>query len=111
MDADLADVPAHLRRPDHRRYLTVVDTTGIHFLNVSYCSCANAAERHVQLFGAQLFAASMIRPQTAFTFRVLDDFLRDNVECGTSAMNYFTKLRRITSNAFPHLVPVGLQYV
>ena len=37
---------------------------------------------------------------------MLDNFLRDNVECGTAAMNYFSKLRRITSNVFPHLVPV-----
>ncbi|KIK72283.1 hypothetical protein PAXRUDRAFT_93850, partial [Paxillus rubicundulus Ve08.2h10] len=26
-------------------------------------------------------------------------------ECGTAAMNYFSKLKRITSNVFPHLVP------
>ncbi|KIK74451.1 hypothetical protein PAXRUDRAFT_80878, partial [Paxillus rubicundulus Ve08.2h10] len=25
-------------------------------------------------------------------------------ECGTAAMNYFSKLKRITSNVFPHLV-------
>lgn len=105
-DADLADMPAHLKRPANRNYITIVDTSGIHFCNLSYCTCAGAPEKHVQLFRAQLFAPSTIRPQTAFTFRVLDDFLRDNVECGTSALNYFTKLRRITSNAFPHMVPV-----
>ncbi|KAI6152502.1 hypothetical protein BKA82DRAFT_4012959 [Pisolithus tinctorius] len=37
---------------------------------------------------------------------VLDDFLRDNLECGTSSMNYYSKLCRITSSVFPHLVPV-----
>ncbi|KAG1718273.1 uncharacterized protein EDB91DRAFT_1090173 [Suillus paluster] len=41
----------------------------------------------------------------AFTFVVLDDFLLDNLECGTSAMNYYSKLRRVTSSVFPHLVP------
>ncbi|KIK76648.1 hypothetical protein PAXRUDRAFT_169245 [Paxillus rubicundulus Ve08.2h10] len=41
-----------------------------------------------------------------FTFKVLDDFLQDDVECGTAAMNYFSKLKRITSNVFLHLVLV-----
>ncbi|KIK73830.1 hypothetical protein PAXRUDRAFT_78340, partial [Paxillus rubicundulus Ve08.2h10] len=27
------------------------------------------------------------------------------VECGTAEMSYFSKLKRITSNVFPHLVP------
>ncbi|KAF8834198.1 hypothetical protein BDN67DRAFT_915417, partial [Paxillus ammoniavirescens] len=47
---------------------------------------------------ANMFPASIQNPCTTFTFRVLDDFLRDNVECGTATMNYFSKLRRITSN-------------
>jgi hypothetical protein len=53
----------------------------------------------------------LAQPRTVFTFNVLDDFIRDNLECGTSGMNYFSKLRRITSNVFPHLVPVRLQPV
>ncbi|KAG1717571.1 hypothetical protein EDB19DRAFT_1653013, partial [Suillus lakei] len=32
-------------------------------------------------------------------------FLLDNLECGTSAMNYYNKLRRMTTSVFPHLVP------
>src|SRR5258708_29918577 len=60
----------------------------------------------MQLFQAGLFPASFTRPKTAFTFRVLDDFLLDNLECGTSAMNYYSKLRQMTSSMFPHLVPV-----
>ncbi|KAG1792281.1 uncharacterized protein HD556DRAFT_1309358 [Suillus plorans] len=43
--------------------------------------------------------------KTAFTFQVLDNFLLDNLECGTSAMNYYNKLRRMTTSVFPHLVP------
>jgi hypothetical protein len=55
-----------------------------------------------------IFPASFNRPKTAFTFRVLDDFLLDNLECSTSAMNYYSKLQRMTSSMFPHLVPVVL---
>ncbi|KAG1723626.1 hypothetical protein EDB19DRAFT_1645171, partial [Suillus lakei] len=51
------------------------------------------------------FPASFNRPKTVFTFRVLGDFLLDNLECGTLALNYYSKLRRMTSSMFPHLVP------
>ncbi|KAI6145957.1 hypothetical protein BKA82DRAFT_4016123 [Pisolithus tinctorius] len=54
---------------------------------------------------AGLFLAMTKAPRMAFTFQVLDDFIRDNVECGTSTMNYYSKLQRVTSSMFPHLVP------
>jgi hypothetical protein len=61
----------------------------------------------MQLFQAGLFPASFTRPKTAFTFAVLDDFLLDNLECGTSAMNYYSKIHRLTSSIFPLMVPVS----
>ncbi|KAL4070615.1 hypothetical protein J3A83DRAFT_4358749 [Scleroderma citrinum] len=64
-----------------------------------------AEDSHLQLTMAGLFPATTKQPRTAFTFHVLDDFIRDNVECGTLAMNYYSKLWRITSNGFPHLMP------
>ncbi|KAG2091358.1 uncharacterized protein F5147DRAFT_748144 [Suillus discolor] len=59
----------------------------------------------IQMFRHGFFPASFNRPKTVFTFRVLNDFLLDSLECGTSAMNYYSKLRRMTSSMFPHLVP------
>ncbi|KIK24323.1 hypothetical protein PISMIDRAFT_98759, partial [Pisolithus microcarpus 441] len=88
--------------------LTIVDVTGMHFLLVQACQCPNADSFHMQLFRAKLCPSTFEKPSTAFTFSVLDDFLRDNVECGTSGMNYYNKLRRVTSNVFPHLVVVRL---
>ncbi|KAG2068925.1 hypothetical protein BDR04DRAFT_1129056 [Suillus decipiens] len=44
------------------------------------------------MFQHGFFPASFNRPKTTFTFRVLDDFLLGNLECGTSAMNYYSKL-------------------
>ncbi|KIK73123.1 hypothetical protein PAXRUDRAFT_179210, partial [Paxillus rubicundulus Ve08.2h10] len=78
----------------------------VHYCNLAYCNCPGSPDPHIQLLGAGLFPASTACPSTVFTLKVLDDFLRDNVECGTAAMNYFSKLKRITSNVFPHLVPV-----
>ncbi|KAG1720292.1 hypothetical protein EDB19DRAFT_1836061 [Suillus lakei] len=59
----------------------------------------------MQLFQAGLFPASFTRPKTAFTFSVLDDFLLDNLECGTSAINYYSKICRLTLSIFPLMVP------
>ncbi|KAG2116993.1 uncharacterized protein F5147DRAFT_768380 [Suillus discolor] len=87
------------------RTTTVVDTSGLHSMMISFCQCAGALSPDMQLFETGLFPASFTSPKTAFTFAVLDNFLLDNLECGTSAMNYYSKLRRITSSVFPHLVP------
>ncbi|KAI6113860.1 hypothetical protein EDD16DRAFT_1521058 [Pisolithus croceorrhizus] len=59
---------------------------------------------HMQLFHTKLYPSTFERPSTAFTFLVLDDFLRDNVECGTSGINYYSKLCQVTSSVFPHLI-------
>ncbi|KAI6145946.1 hypothetical protein BKA82DRAFT_3981112, partial [Pisolithus tinctorius] len=102
---DVDDVPPHMRRPVGSKYLTVVDVTGVHFIPVRWCQCEAAESFRLQLLQAKLFPATFEKPSTAFTFAVLDDFVRDNLECGTSGMNYYSKLRRVTSGVFPHLVP------
>ncbi|KAI6137012.1 hypothetical protein F5141DRAFT_1059940 [Pisolithus sp. B1] len=42
----------------------------------------------------RLFPASISKPKTAFTFDVLDHFLIDALECKTSAMSFYQKLKR-----------------
>ncbi|KIK21570.1 hypothetical protein PISMIDRAFT_103870 [Pisolithus microcarpus 441] len=101
---DEDNIPLHLRPPVGSKYLTIVDVTGVHFILVRPCQCLNAASYHMQLFRAKLCPSMFDKPSTTFTFSVLDDFLRDNVECGTSGMNYYRKLCQVTSNVFPHLV-------
>ncbi|KAG1786208.1 uncharacterized protein HD556DRAFT_1449943 [Suillus plorans] len=73
--------------------------------NVTEGARPGAGAADIQLFKMGLFPASFLEPKTAFTFDVLNDFLLDNLECGTSAMNYYSKLRRMTTTVFPHLVP------
>ncbi|KAG1848672.1 hypothetical protein F4604DRAFT_1687633 [Suillus subluteus] len=85
--------------------MVIIDKSGVHRLEIRCCDCPNALSPDIQMFRHGFFPASFNRPKTAFTFRVLDDFLLDNLECGTSAMNYYSKLRRMTSSMFPHLVP------
>ncbi|KAI6046658.1 hypothetical protein EDC04DRAFT_2597793 [Pisolithus marmoratus] len=87
---DINNIPLHLRPPLGSKYLTIVNVTGVHFM--------------------LLCPSTFTRPSTMFTFAVLDDFLRDNVECGTSGRNYYNKLHQMTSSVFPHLVAVAWQW-
>ncbi|KIN94167.1 hypothetical protein M404DRAFT_35316 [Pisolithus tinctorius Marx 270] len=102
---DFDDVLPNMRWLVGSKYLTVVDVTGVHFIAMHWCQCEAAESLQVQLLRAKLFPATFEKPSTAFTFAVLDDFVRDNLECGTSGMNYYSKLRWVTSGVFPHLVP------
>jgi hypothetical protein len=85
----------------------IVHSSGIFRSRIQYCQCEGAPERHIQLLRLNLFPSSLVSPQTVFTFAVLDLFEIDSLECKTSAMNFFSKLRQQTNNAFPHRVPVG----
>ena len=87
--------------------LNIVHTTGVFQHRVRWCQCQDAPERAVQLFRMRLFSSSHIRPETAFTFDVLDHFHIDAMECKTAAASFVKKLCRLTNNAFPHTVPVS----
>ncbi|KAG1866103.1 hypothetical protein F4604DRAFT_1881801 [Suillus subluteus] len=86
--------------------LVIMHSTGVYSHHVSWCQCPGAEkDRHLHLLKAKLFPASITRPQSAFTFNVLDNFLIDALECKTSAMSFYQKLRRFTNNAFPDKIP------
>ncbi|KAI6127599.1 hypothetical protein EDD16DRAFT_1702332 [Pisolithus croceorrhizus] len=78
---DIDYIPLHLRPPVGSKYLTVIDVTGVHFVLSWPCQCVNAESYHKQLLRAKLYPSTFDKPSTVFTFLVLDDFLRDNVEC------------------------------
>ena len=89
--------------------ITIVDISGVHRMVIRTCCCvSNRDADDIQLLRMGFMAASYSRIRTAFTFRVLDDFRLSNLECHTSAYQYFKKLRRMTSPAFPHLVLVSM---
>ena len=61
----------------------------------------------MQLLQARLYPASTACPRTAFTFRVLDDFLVSNKVSGCPAQSYYEHIRRVSDSAFPDKVPVS----
>jgi hypothetical protein len=86
--------------------IAAVHNTGVFDLEILYCVCPNAPDRGEQLLQAQMFPSSIKNIKTVFTSSVLDDFLVDNLECKTTAQQYFSKLRSITNRMFPDNVPV-----
>jgi hypothetical protein len=87
--------------------MIIVHTTGVFQHRTRWCTCVGCPQRHMQLFRLGLFPCSSRRPRTVFTFDVLDYFHIDAMECKTAAQSFYNKIRRLTNNAFPHMVPVG----
>ncbi len=91
-------------------YMVFVDISGVFQRRIQPCVCINAPPLHLQLFQMELFPATITKPSTAFTFRLLDQFHLESMECKTPANSFYSKLRRCTNEAFPSSVPVGIQY-
>jgi len=90
---------------DGNPFVTIVDVSGIHHLPVVFCTCETAELHHdIAYLRVGLFPASFDRIQTLFTLDVLKDFRLANLECKTSAYQYYQKLRRLTCPAFPKVV-------
>jgi hypothetical protein len=86
-------------------FVLIVDSTGLLSLPVVFCSCSNADAADELLLDLELLPASYETIKTVFTFRCLDDYRSSNLECKTSAYQYYQKLRRLTNPAFPQAVP------
>ncbi|KAI6034671.1 hypothetical protein BKA83DRAFT_4461027 [Pisolithus microcarpus] len=91
--------------PNYRS--VALHTEGIFTHEISWCSCpgSDPIDSHLSLLRERLFPASISKPKTAFTFDVLNHFLIDALECKTSAMSFYQKLKRFTNNTFPDRVP------
>ena len=91
--------------------LIFVLSTGIFKCWVKWCRFPNTSKPYVQLLQAKLFPASFTRPNTAFTFDVLDHFRIDSLKCKTAAMNFMSKLVHISNEAFLADVPVSILWI
>ena len=112
-DLKTGGVPLRVKRKD-RKYdalqcpiLTVVDTTGIHEIRTRFCRCRSLAANplHDQLLDMGLYPSSTQRTSTVFTFRVLHHFDLTNLEGKTTAWQYYSTLRRLSSNVFSDTSP------
>jgi hypothetical protein len=78
--------------------MTLIHVNGVHTTAIAWCMCNpyDPALRYTQLLARGLFPASFQRPQTAFTFELLDLCWIDNLECNTATSGLFTKIQRLT---------------
>lgn len=90
---------------------TVVDMDKVYNHKVSWCKCAGAPERWKQLLQVKLYPASIHYPRTAFTFRFLDYYNIDNLECNATPSAVMTKLRRLTNLYHPDTVAVSATFL
>lgn len=86
--------------------ICIIDVLGVFHHKIRWCCCEAAEPMYAQLLRLGLYPSSTERPETAFTFSLLDYFYVDAMECKTSANNFYNKLRRLTNSVFPYKVPV-----
>jgi hypothetical protein len=106
LDPNTSNVPRTRTGKAGNPHMTVVDSQGIFEMEVLFCACSDSQSRDEQLLREGLFPATFKQIETLFTFTVLNDFLTDNLECKTTAQQYYSKLQSMTSNMFPDNVPV-----
>ena len=87
------------------QWMTITDITGVHSLPVHVCECRGSSPPHLQLLELGIYPVTYERPQSGFTTRLLDDFDLDNLETKCSVQSYYEKLRCLTSNTYPYLIP------
>ncbi|KAI9450364.1 hypothetical protein BJY52DRAFT_1125994 [Lactarius psammicola] len=86
--------------------ITSIDCSGVFEMEVLFCACSDAYSKDEQLLRVALFPSTFKQIENIFTFAVLDNFLTDNLECKTTAQQYYSKLQSMTSAMFPDHVPV-----
>ncbi|KAJ3964048.1 hypothetical protein EV361DRAFT_812705 [Lentinula raphanica] len=82
---------------------TVTHSNGVHGTRLSFCNCGQGS-RVQQLMRARLFPASLLEPETAFTFTVLREYDIHSLQAKIPAYDYLLSLRRLTDNVHTHRV-------
>jgi hypothetical protein len=95
----------HCASNDRPSSFTITHSNGIHSTRIRFCSCS-PEDKSIQLIKAGLFPATAEKPESAFTFAVLDEFQTHNLQSKVAAFDYILGLRRLTNNVATHRVPV-----
>lgn len=79
----------------------VFDISGIQAVNVDYCGCPNdkILDRRTQLLRLSWFPATFTRPNTVFTFDLLDTFHENSLQGKGNIYDFYHLLLRKTDNA------------
>lgn len=84
--------------PSAPRTVIVYHVNGYHSLRISQCRCSGSPPAYKQYLRGNLFPATYRRPQTAFTFEVLELFHELTLQSKVNAYDFFKTLGRVTDN-------------
>jgi hypothetical protein len=86
----------------------LVDINGVHQTKVVFCQCKESSFGRVDhLMASKIFPSTIARPESGFTFAVLQDFHLHTLTSKKSAYDYMEAICCKTDNAFPESVPVS----
>lgn len=90
---------------------TVISTTGIHQINVVWCTCSlsigKGADRFIQLLRNRWFPVSAVTPKTAVTFDCLSFFHLLTVQGKLTGYDFYQSLVYLTDNTGTNPPPVS----
>ncbi|KAI0716933.1 hypothetical protein C8Q76DRAFT_616443 [Earliella scabrosa] len=84
-----------------RRDFCAIDLNGRHNIRLSFCGCDKAGQAGnlvQQLLRADLYPATHVEPNTAFTFRLLEHYHIQSLQGKISMYDYYESLERLTDN-------------
>ncbi|TEB32063.1 hypothetical protein FA13DRAFT_1628436, partial [Coprinellus micaceus] len=93
------------RKLEGHSVCVVVHTNGVHHLPFVRCKCSDAEPFDIQLIRAGFYPSTEKEPRTVFSVPLLNLYLVETLECRTATNNFYSKLRRLTNETFPHSVP------
>jgi len=79
----------------------VVNLSGIHIIAIQFCAChhtSGGSASHVQLLRFCCFPSTIIRPQSTFTFDILNTFHLLTLQGKVSAYKFYCALQHKTNN-------------
>ncbi|PPQ76396.1 LOW QUALITY PROTEIN: hypothetical protein CVT26_015366 [Gymnopilus dilepis] len=85
--------------------MVVMHTNGFHNVDIGFCACDGSQSPPYQLMAANLFPASLEKPQTAFTHEVLESYQKLSLRSKINAYDFHRSLQEMTNAVFVHNVP------
>ncbi|KAF9493269.1 hypothetical protein BDN71DRAFT_1483540 [Pleurotus eryngii] len=99
---------------DIAKDFVVIDNSGIHVVNLAFCSCYEPDKPHTQhnqLLCHKLFPATLQQPQAAFSFEVLKTFHLLTLQSKVTAYDFYRALEQKTDNVGLKNLPVSMMCV
>ena len=88
----------------------IIDTYGIHQINISFCGCNGAPHPRQQLLEVGWWPSTPKDPQSAATMNVLRNFHTLNLQGQISPTDFYRSLERLTCGDGLSTIPVSSKF-